>query len=108
MRFHCFDAYIAAEYGILEAILLNFISIWIDGPDHVTAEDGRKWTRMSVRGFCSLMHYASHKSVSDALKHLEDGGLILVENLNDSKMDRTLWYTLTDLGSEVVGRWQNE
>lgn len=95
---HHFDVDLAEKYGILEAVLLDNFCFWTvkNAANEVHIHDGRVWTYNSVKAFCEMMPYASPKQIRRALSHLEEDGLIVTGNFNNSPYDRTKWYALTD------------
>lgn len=107
---HCFEVELAEKYGILEAILLNYFRFWIqkNEANNVHFHDGRYWTYNSVKAFCDLFPYASVKMIRNALDHLEEVGLIMTGNFNQSPFDQTKWYALTDDGMSELSYRANQ
>lgn len=103
---HSFNIETAKEYGILEAILLKNIYFWIkhNEVNEKNFHDGEYWTFNSVRAFSELFPYASERKIRNALKHLEEAGIIRTGNYNKSSYDRTTWYSLTELGKLICKR----
>lgn len=97
---HHFNIYIAKEYGILEAILLENIYFWImkNKVNNKNFYDGYYWTYNSAKAFKELFPYATERKIRNALMRLKDAGLIITGNYNKSAYDRTLWYALTEKG----------
>ena len=95
---HSFNVEIAVKYGMLEAVLLENINFWItkNKANNVQYYDGHYWTYNSVKALSELFPYASKATISRALHHLENEGLILSGNYNKSAYDRTIWYTITE------------
>ena len=107
---HFFDIDIAKEYGILEAILLNNLWYWIEKnrANDTNFFDGEYWTYNSTRAFNVLFPYATPRKINYALKHLQDEGLIMTGNYNQSAYDRTLWYALTKKGKSIMQKCKME
>ena len=103
---HSFDADIAAEYGINEAVLLNNITFWVfkNASNEYNFFDGRYWTYNSVKAYSKLFPYMSDSTIKRSLKHLKDEGLILTGNYNNDPSHRTNYYTLTDKGMALVSK----
>ena len=101
---HLFDVKLAAEYGVLEAVLLKNIEYWVvkNEANGINLHEGAYWTYNSAKAFSQLFPYASPDQIRRALKHLRDEGLIKAGNFNEDACDRTLWYTLTDVGRSIV------
>lgn len=100
---HHFSVEVATEYGMLEAVLLNNIHYWIrkneaNGRNYY---DDKYWTYNSAKAFHELFPYASERRIRNALKHLEDDGIIVTGNYNASAYDRTTWYALTEKGKSI-------
>ena len=107
---HHFDIDIAAEYGMLEAVLLNNLNFWIskNKANDKNYNDGYYWTYNSVKAYHELFPYASERKIRNALNHLEDAGIIVTGNYNKSSYDRTMWYAITDYGKSIMQKCQME
>mgnify|MGYP005810444145 CR=1 FL=1 len=101
---HSFNVEIATRYGMVEAVLMEHLNFWItkNRANEVNFFDGRYWTYSSTKALAQLLSYVSPKTISRALHHLEEEGLILFGNYNKSAYDRTMWYALTDEGQAVL------
>lgn len=101
---HSFNVEIAAKYGMLEAVLLEHLNFWVakNRANEANFYDGLYWTYSSTKALAQLFPYASQKSISRALHHLQDEGLIAFGNYNKSAYDRTMWYALTAEGEAVL------
>lgn len=101
---HSFNVGIAVKYGMLEAVILEHLNFWIakNRANEVNFYDGSYWTYSSTKALAELFPYASQKTISRALHHLKDGGLVLFGNYNKSAYDRTMWYALTDKGNSIL------
>lgn len=97
---HSFDVDIATEYGVLEAILLNAISFWVqrNAANGTNLHDGHFWTYNTTKAFGKMFPYVSEAKIWRALNHLETEGIIIKGNFNRLQYDRTSWYTLSDNG----------
>lgn len=102
---HYFDVHIAELYGINCAVILQ--NIWHWEQHHAANEknfyEGRYWTYNSAAAFSALFPYLSKKQIEGALKKLRDNGILLVNNFNKQKWDRTLWYSVSEKGMELLG-----
>lgn len=102
---HYFDVHIAELYGINCAVILQNIWHW---EQHHAANgknfyEGRYWTYNSAAAFSALFPYLSKKQIEIALKKLRDNEILLVNNFNKQKWDRTLWYSVSEKGMELLG-----
>jgi len=97
-KYHCFDIEFATKYGIIESILYENIKHWVDKnkANENNYHDGYYWTYNSTKAFSKLFPYTSERTISRALKHLEDEKLIKSGLYNKSAYDRTKWYTILD------------
>lgn len=107
---HHFDVDLAVRYGMAEAVLLNHLEYWIE---HNRANqknffEGRYWTFNSNKALREIFPYLSEKKIRNALKHLQEEGLILTGNFNKLAYDRTLWYALTEKGKSILPKGQME
>lgn len=102
---HYFDVNIAELYGINCAVLLQNIWRWeqYHAANGNNFYEGRYWTYNSAAAFSELFPYLSKKQIEGALKKLRDNGILLVNNFNKQKWDRTLWYSVSDKGMELLG-----
>lgn len=108
MALHMFDPQIAKEYGVNAAIVFQNLAYWIEHnrANETNFHDGRYWTYNSVREFAELFPYLTDKQIRGALKKLEEGGMILVGNYNNSAYDRTRWYALAEKGLSICTKGQ--
>lgn len=100
---HSFNVAVAAEYGMLEAVLFENISYWVEKnkANDVHFHDGCYWTYNSAKAFSEMFPYVSSRTISRALHHLCDEGLLIMGDYNGSPYDKTLWYTLTPKGQDI-------
>lgn len=101
---HSFNVEIAAKYGMLEAVLIEHLHFWIakNKANNVNLYDGRFWTYCSTKALSELFPYVSQKTISRALHHLKEEGVILFGNYNKNPYDRTTWYAFTDQGDSML------
>lgn len=101
---HSFDVNIAAEYGIVEAILVEHLAYWIrkNKANDKNAMDGRYWTYNSMRAYAELFSYLSEKQIRRAIQHLIQDGIVMDGNFNKSPYDHTKWYAFTDKGMGLI------
>lgn len=81
----------------ISAILHN-IRFWLDQnkANNHNIKDGRVWTYNTLDAWTELFPWMSPSQIQRALKKLEDGGLLLKGNYNDSKFLKTVWYSLDE------------
>lgn len=102
---HFFDINIAKLYGIAEAVLLQNIRFWVlkNKANNRHFHDGRYWTYNSSKAFTEQFPYLSQSQISRLIVKLKEEELILTGNYNENKLDRTLWYTLTEKAENLFG-----
>ena len=107
---HHFDVELAQKYGVAEAILLNHFEYWIElnRANEKNFYDGRYWTFNSMKAFSKIFPYMTEKKIRNALKHLQDEGLIVTGNYNKLAYDRTLWYAFSDFAESILPKGQME
>lgn len=101
---HQFCIEIASVYGIEEAIIIHNLYFWIkkNVANGNNFHDGRYWTYNSSKAFSILFPYMTESKIYRVLKSLEEKGLIVKGNYNDTKYDRTTWYSLSDKALEEL------
>ncbi len=97
---HLFEEDIAVEYGVNAAIIIQNIYYWVEKNrlNEKNFYDGKYWTYNSVRAYAEMFPYMSGKSIRNTLNKLEEEGLVVTGNYNDTSYDRTKWYALTEKG----------
>lgn len=96
MSRHSFDPAVAQEVGLAAAVIYQNIYWWIErnAANGHNLHDGRYWTHNSVAAFADLFPYLTDKQIRTAIDKLEEAGLIVSGNYNDSPYLRTKWYAL--------------
>ena len=107
---HHFNVEIATEYGMLEAVLLNHLQFWLkkNEANGTNYYDGTYWTYNSIKALGILFPYVSQNRIRNALKRLEEAGLIMTGNYNKSAYDRTMWYAFTEKGKSILQNYKME
>ena len=101
---HSFNVEIATKFGMIEAVILEHLNFWIskNKANEVNFHDGNYWTYNSTKALAQLFPYVSSNTISRALRHLKEEGLILFGNYNKSSYDRTIWYAITQKGNTIL------
>ena len=96
--YHFFNAELAIEYGIEEAIIMEHFSFWIrkNEADGKHYHDGRFWTYGSLDSFTKIFPYMNSQKIKRVINSLVEQGILLKGNYNDTQYDRTLWYAFSD------------
>ena len=94
---HCFNLGIANEFGLNVATFLQSIAYWthnnLTNKHHLI--NGHCWTYNTLDALLETFTYWSKKQLETVIKHAIDGGLLIKDNHNQTKYDRTCWYALT-------------
>lgn len=95
---HSFSVENATKYGVESAIFIENMQFWLakNKANNRHFYDGRYWTYNSAKAFSELFPYWSASQVSRIIKKLEDSGILVTGNYNQSAYDRTKWYSLKD------------
>lgn len=98
MKVYQFDTEIAQLYGVDNAVMIWNLSYWIEHnrANGMHFHDGRTWTYNTVDAFTKLFPFWSRGQIRRILKSLEDSGVIVTGNYNQSARDRTIWYAFSD------------
>ncbi len=105
---HFFDAELAAVFGIEKAVLIQNFAFWIskNAANKNAFYDGRYWTFHSSAALLELLpEFRNAKRIEYLIKSLTEDGILLKGNYNKTKMDRTCWYAFTDLGLNILKRY---
>lgn len=98
MKSYQFDTDIAQQYGVDNAIMIWNLSYWIQHNESngMHFHNGRTWTYNTVEAFTKIFPFWSRGQIRRILKSLEDAGVIVTGNYNQSARDRTIWYAFSD------------
>lgn len=101
---HSFNVDVAKDYGILEAIFINNLAYWVtlNMRNDTHYYEGRYWVFYTRKALSELFPYASEKQMRRVTDKLTEEGIIVKGNFNALKYDRTLWYSFTDKGIELL------
>ena len=107
VNIHSFNVDVAKDYGILEAVFINELAYWVtlNMRNDTHYYEGRYWVSYTRKALSELFPYASEKQMRRVTDKLTKEGIIVKGNFNASKYDRTLWYSFTDKGIELLVRY---
>ena len=97
-----FDEDMAVRYGIHEAILAAYLWDLIIRDDDSMYRYGKLWTRISQKSLSIHLPFMSESTISRAAKKLKKEGILVIDEFNRSKFDRTYSYAFTEFGEELV------
>ena len=91
---HSFDITLAAQYGVVGAILIHHFQHWINHNKRLgkNQKDGKTWTYQTCAWIAAWFPYLSEDQVRREIKKLVSDGILVKGNYNKSAMDKTLWY----------------
>jgi len=109
-----FHAKLAAKIGVKEAIVLQQIHYWLEKNRETNNnfKEGRYWTYNTYKEWKKEnFQFWSTRTISRAIKSLEKQGLLITDNFNKVRFDKTKWYSidydkLKLIEVEVYGRSQ--
>lgn len=87
-----FTPSLAKEIGVNEAIFYQELHYWLI--DSKKVKNGRKWVCMTYDEIQERLSFFSVHQIKKIIKKLSDSNLILIDNFNELRMDKTKWYTI--------------
>lgn len=96
---------LAKKIGLNESLFIQQLHYWLGNPKMGREVDGRHWIRNTVSEWHKdNFPFWSERTIMRLIASMEAGGLLLVRNdLNIHKYDRTKWYTINyDALNEVT------
>jgi hypothetical protein len=97
-----FDHKLARIIGIDKAVMISQISYWTDKNTNI--RDGYSWVYNTAKDWQIQFDWLTVKTVQRYLKSLVDMGLLIAENFNKMRIDRTKWYRVDyDKLAELLG-----
>lgn len=93
-----FDANLAAEIGLNEAIVLSQLCYWISLNEKAgrNFHDGRYWTYNTFEQWHEQFPWMSVRTIKTVFSNLRRMNLIFVGSYNKSNIDRTTWYSVNE------------
>ena len=91
---------LAKLIGLNESIILQQIHYWIKdinqpkGKDSINYQDGYFWTFNTYKEWQEQFSFWSISTIKRTIKNLENRKLIITDNYNKMKIDRTKWYRI--------------
>jgi uncharacterized phage protein (TIGR02220 family) len=83
---------LAAKIGVNEAVVLQQIHYWLGISKHVIEE--RTWVYNTYEEWQKQLPFCSVSTIKRTIRSLEIMGLLLSNNWNEMKMDKTKWYSI--------------
>jgi uncharacterized phage protein (TIGR02220 family) len=85
-------ASLAVKIGLNEAVVLQQIHYWIGTSKHEIA--GRAWVNHTYEDLQRQFPFWSVSTIKRSIRSLEMLGILLSDNFNEMKMDKTKWYSI--------------
>lgn len=92
-----FNAELATEIGLNEAIFLQQVHYWLTINEEVNRnfKDGRYWTYNTYDEWIEkYLPFWSKSTLRRTIKSLEEQKLLIADNFNKAKFDKTKWLTI--------------
>ncbi|MFY0545488.1 DnaD domain-containing protein [Brevibacillus sp. H7] len=83
---------LAKLIGLNEAIFLQQVHYWLQKSTH--NHDGRRWVYNTYQGWQEQFPFWSANTIRRIIEKLEQAGVLLCGNYNQSKIDKTKWYSI--------------
>ncbi|WP_246946154.1 hypothetical protein [Bacillus pinisoli] len=83
---------LAKLIGLNEAIVLQQIHYWLEKSTNIY--ENKKWVYNSYPQWKKQFPFWSERTLIRIMKSLKDKGLIIVDNFNRMKIDKTNWYSI--------------
>lgn len=83
---------LAVKIGVNEAVVLQQIHYWLGVSKHKI--EGRKWVYNTYEDWQKQFPFWSISTIKRTIHSLENLGILVSDNWNSSKLDKTKWYTI--------------
>lgn len=95
---HSFSVEVAKQFGVDVALMLNHFSFWYkkNKGDDVNLLEGDYWVRMKMKTLQDYFPYFTERQLRYMVDKMIELKLLVRDEFNQKKNDRTKWYTLTN------------
>ncbi len=94
---HHFNTNIAVDYDVNVSIFIDYLKFWtfnnLANKHHIY--DGFCWTYNTHEAFLKIFPFWTRKQLENIIKKAVAAGLVLKDNYNKNRYDRTCWYALS-------------
>ena len=97
---------LAVEIGLNEAIFLQQIHYWLIKSKNDF--DGQKWTYNSYESLQEQFPFFSISTIKRIVKNLVEKELLIINNFNTDKRDKTNWYSINYANFDALFTGSNE
>lgn len=107
---HSFSVEIAVKYDERIAIVLQHFSFWYikNQSDGVNYFKNNTWVRMKLDSLHQNFPYLKPKQLYYLIDKMIELDLLIKDEFNNQKNDRTKWYTLTDNAKILLNIWTSK
>jgi hypothetical protein len=101
---YSFDEEVAKVVGVEAAVILDKFSWWIrhNESNGKNFHEGKYWTFNSTKAMEKMFPFFNMWKIGRITKKLVDDGYLITGNFNKLPFDRTLWYTLSEKGEQLL------
>ena len=101
---YSFDEEVAKVVGVEAAVILDKFAWWIrhNESNGKNLHDGKYWTFNSTKAMEKMFPFFNMWKIGRITKKLVDDGYLVTGNFNKLPFDRTLWYTLSEKGEQLM------
>jgi hypothetical protein len=101
---YSFDEEVAKIVGVEAAVILDKFTWWIrhNEANGKNFYEGKYWTFNSTKAMEKMFPFFNMWKIGRITKKLVDDGYLVTGNFNKLPFDRTLWYTLSEKGEQLM------
>lgn len=101
---YSFDEEVAKAVGVEAAVILDKFAWWIrhNESNGKNLHEGKYWTFNSTKAMEKMFPFFNMWKIGRITKKLVDDGYLITGNFNKLPFDRTLWYTLSEKGEQLM------
>jgi hypothetical protein len=101
---YSFDEEVAKIVGVEAAVILDKFTWWIrhNEANGKNFYEGKYWTFNSTKAMEKMFPFFNMWKIGRITKKLIDDGYLVTGNFNKLPFDRTLWYTLSEKGEQLM------
>lgn len=101
---YAFDEDVAKTVGVEAAVVLDKLAWWIrqNEANGTNYHEGKYWTYNSAKAMEKMFPFFNMWKIGRITKKLVDEGYLLTGKFNKLPFDKTLWYTLSEKGRELM------
>jgi len=96
---------LAKAVGLNESIFLQQLHYWLERSAHNI--EGRKWVYNTIQKWQEQFPFWGYNTIRRIVEKLEKSGLIITGNYNQSKIDKTTWYSINYQKLDALTRAQS-